>query len=309
MHNFLDNYLAKQLNEGYVKPDPDWALMAQKLIPSETYNKIPFRWFSDGDTHIFIEGDFQPGSVEPIYTCYSDLEAAQYFDLYQGYLFDNADEDMEFISSLDEALLEVMSDEDRHDSDILKSIIDKTQVRTNAKLTDEEKAVLTKYGLDRYDRQVIIPKARNYSISDDDLSNPRGGNMKERAGTRSYFNPHDPRRVYHNDPSQVNYADIARKRGVRSQAKVDAILDDKITKYADERASFKNKRFYRDYHKEYVDKADATYQSAIKKARDEYDRAVAAAEAARDNVDDYHRPQYDKYASEIDAMLGRNPKK
>ena len=309
MYNFLDKYLSKQLNEAYVKPDPDWALMAQKLVPSETHDKVPFRWFSDGDTHIFIEGDFQPGSVEPIYTCYSDLEASQYFDLYQGYLFDNADEDIEFISSLDEALLEVMSAEDRHDSDILKSIIDKTEVRTNAKLTDEEKAVLTKYGLDRYNHEVIIPGARHYTISDDDLSNPRGGNQKERSGARFSYDSHDPRRVYHNDPSQVNYADIARKRGVRSQAKVDAILNDKITKYADDRTSLKNKQFYRDYHKGYIDKADETYEAAIKKARDDYDRAIAVAEKARDQVDDYHRPEYERYAAEIDSMLRRTPKK
>lgn len=218
----------------------------------------------------------------------------------------NADNNL-YLAELNEA---AMSAEDKHDSEILKSIIDKTEVRTNAKLTPEEKDILAKYGLDRYDRQVIIPDARGYSISDDDLSNPRGGNTKERAGTRyPYYDRVDPRKVYHNDPSQVNYADIARKRGARSQAKIDAILGDKITKYADERSSFKNKQWYRDYHKEYVDKADAAYQEAIKKAKDEYERAIAAAEAARDRVDEYHRPQYDKYAAEIDSMLGRNPKK
>lgn len=218
----------------------------------------------------------------------------------------NADNNL-YLAELNEA---AMSAEDKHDSELLKSIIDKTQVRTNAKLTPEEKDILAKYGLDRDDRQVIIPDARGYSISDDDLSNPRGGNTRERAGTRYYYSDRvDPRRVYRNDPSQVNYADIARKRGVRSRDKIDAILGDKLTKYADERSSLENKQFYRDYHKEYVDKADAAYQKAIKKARDEYERAIAEAEADRDKVDEYHRPQYDKYAAQIDSMLGRNPKK
>lgn len=234
-------------------------------------------------------------------------------DIFSNYIDKLLAESVEKSNDLTEAILieelteAAMSAEDKHDSEILKSIIDKTRVRTNARLTPEEKDILAKYGLDRYDHQVIIPDAAGYSISDDDLSNPRGGNTRERAGT--YFSPHDPRRVYHNDPSQVNYADIARKRGARSKAKIDAILGDKLTKYADERQSFKNKQWYRDYHKDYVDTADAAYQEAIKKARDEYERAIAAAEAARDKVDEYHRPQYDKYAAEIDSMLGRNPKK
>lgn len=234
------------------------------------------------------------------------------YDIFDNYMkkylnesIENNIDDNLYLAELNEA---AMSAEDKHDSEILKSIIDKTHVRTNAKLTPEEKDILAKYGLDRYQNEVIIPKARGYSISDENLSNPRGGNVRERAGIR-YYDQADPRRVYHNDPSQVNYADIARKRGARAQAKVDAILGDKITKYADERRSFKNKQWYRDYHKEYVDQADAAYQEAIKKARDEYERAIAAAEAARDKVDEYHRPQYDIYAAEIDSMLGRNPKK
>ena len=236
------------------------------------------------------------------------------YDIFNNYMkkylnesIENSTDNNLYLAELNEA---AMSAEDKHDSEILKSIIDKTQVRTNAKLTPEEKDILAKYGLDRYDHRVIIPDARGYSISDDDLSNPRGGNTRERAGTRYYSSGRvDPRRVYHNDSSQVNYADIARKRGARSQAKIDTILGDKITKYADERQSFKNKQWYRDYHKEYVDKADVAYQEAIKKARDDYERAIAAAEKARDQVDEYHRPEYNRYAAEIDSMLGRNPKK
>ena len=42
-----------------------------------------------------------------------------------------------------------MSDEDRRDSDLLKGILRKIDARSNAKLSDEEKAVLNKYGLSR----------------------------------------------------------------------------------------------------------------------------------------------------------------
>lgn len=235
------------------------------------------------------------------------------YDIFNNYMKKYLNESVEnsadnnlYLAELNEA---AMSAEDNHDSEILKSIIDKTEVRTNAKLTPEEKDILAKYGLDRVNRTVLIPDATGYSISDADLSNPRGGNTNERAGTRYYYNRVDPRRVYNNDPSQVNYADIARKRGARSQAKIDAILGDKINKYADERQSLKNKQRYRDYHKRYVDEADAAYQEAIKKAKDEYERAIAAAEKARDQVDEYHRPEYERYAAEIDSMLGKNPKK
>lgn len=52
----------------------------------------------------------------------------------------------EKLNSLNEA---EMSDEDKHDSEILKQIFRKTQERANAALTPEEKAVLQKYNLGR----------------------------------------------------------------------------------------------------------------------------------------------------------------
>ena len=57
----------------------------------------------------------------------------------ENYLEDTEIDDNLYLAELNEA---AMSAEDRHDSDILKSIIDKTSERTNAKLTQEEKDIL-----------------------------------------------------------------------------------------------------------------------------------------------------------------------
>ena len=198
-----------------------------------------------------------------------------------------------------------MSAQDRRDSELLRSIIDKTRIRTNAKLTDEEKEVLARYGLQRDDRSVIIPDLQMLQLSDRDLGNARGGNQFERAGKRGSS---DPRRSYHNKEDEVNYADIARKRSVRAKQRLDAISGDVLSKYQRDRRDLENAIWYRDYHKKIVDEADATYQKAIRSAREVYDKLIANAEKARDEVDEYHRPQMDKYAAIIDAILHRTSK-
>ena len=298
--NLLESYVTNLTAEYPI--DPDWILKASKKLSDDDNFQVEYAWYTDGDQHIFVfKGidDYSPDLDHIDCICADDAAAQEWFDQYGA--CDNYQE-----NHCSEDLIEAMSEEDRIDSDILRSIIDKTQVRTNAKLTPEEKAVLSKYGLDRFNNAVIIPDARWYSISDDDISNPSGGNIRDRAGR---YSSKDRRNVYHNDPSQVNYADIARKRGIRSKQRVDTILGDRLTKYANDRADFKNKKWYRDYHQEYVDQADLTYQAAIKKARDDFDKAVAAAEAARDKVDDYHRPEADRYAAEVAKMLGKTTTK
>ena len=201
-----------------------------------------------------------------------------------------------FIEELTEA---AMSVEDRHDSDILKAIIDKTRERTNAKLTPEEKAILAKYGLTREDRAVIIPgEIRYYLTSDEDISNPNGGNKPERRSNR-FGNR------YHNDPSQVNYADIARKRGVRDAARRAISREDQLAKWREDRDEMRRYLHYRDYHQRQVDQGDAEYQNALEKARKDYEAALRRAEAERDSIDTYHQPELDRAKAAIDALLKR----
>ena len=217
-------------------------------------------------------------------------------NILETYLEDTEIDDNLYLAELNEA---AMSAEDRHDSDILKAIIDKTRERTNAKLTQEEKDILAKYGLDREDRAVIIPGAiRYYLSSDQDISNPRGGNISQRR--KNSF-----RNRYHNDPSQVNYADIARKRGVRDDARRTISKEDQLHKWSEDREEMKRQLHSRDYHQRQVDQGDAEYQKALEKARKDYEAALNRAERERDSIDTYHQPNLERAQAAIDALLKR----
>ena len=229
------------------------------------------------------------------------------YDIFDNYInklleenfndFDDMNDDI-YIEALTEAS---MSIEDRHDSDILKSIIDKTRERTNAKLTQEERDILAKYGLERRNQAVILPgKIQWYVTSDEDIGNPRGGNVRERRSGRSS----DP---YHNDPNEVNYADIARKRGARDDARRVARESDTLYQWNQDRAHMRDYLRSRKYHQRQVDQGDDEYQKALEKARKEYELALSQAEHQRDQIDTYHQPQLDKAQASIDALLKRQP--
>ena len=217
-------------------------------------------------------------------------------NILENYLEDTEIDDNLYLAEINEA---AMNSEDRHDSDILKAIIDKTRERTNAKLTQEEKDILAKYGLAREDRSVIIPgEIRYYITSDQDISNPRGGNKPERRSNR--YNDR-----YHNDPSQVNYADIARKRGARDSARRSAVMEDELYKWREDRDELKRQLHSRDYHQRQVDQGDAEYQKALEKDRKDYEAALKRSENERDSIDTYHQPNLDRAKAAIDALLKR----
>ena len=203
------------------------------------------------------------------------------------------------------ALEEKMSDEDAHDSELLRSIMQKTSERTNAKLTKEEQEVLAKYDLFRRDRGVHISKMP-YEASDSDISNIEGGNEPER---RHKKNPWYRRTRNKHDITQVNYADIARKRRARSQARIDAIIGDRIHQYGVARNDLKSAQRSRDYHQRQIDTGDDDYMKAMQKAKAEYDRAVQAANRNRDSVDTYHTPNRDRALKDIDSIFDRFNKK
>lgn len=223
-------------------------------------------------------------------------------------IFDRYYKHLEESLTSSDHLQEKMSPEDEHDSAIIKSIIDKTSERTNAKLTPEEKEILDKYNLSRESQRVLIPGiSKWYSWSDAELDSLEGGNKRERGHRRRYSNGE---KAYHpsstnHDSSQVNYADIARKRSERDQARLDRINNDKITEYQAAQRDLRNAIWHRDYHQEYIDKADQSYFDAIQKAKKAYDDAVKAANDARDEVDSYHSPQRDYQQKIIDSIYAR----
>lgn len=108
----------------------------------------------------------------------------------------------EKLNSLNEA---EMSDEDRHDSDILKQIYQKTQGRANAALTQEEKDVLKKYNLER------VPHMKNVRPSEGPYRNPI-------FDDREFQGSYDWNTGKKTPPksTKINYADRARKRPERN---------------------------------------------------------------------------------------------
>ena len=106
--------------------------------------------------------------------------------------------------SLIEALKEVlnrmneaeMSDEDKHDSELIYSMIQKIQNRSNAAFTPEEKAVMAKYGITRHNW------AKKLSVAGRDLNPNLDTKSRHLWYGRSYSN---------GTPGKINYADRARK--------------------------------------------------------------------------------------------------
>ena len=228
------------------------------------------------------------------------------YDIFENY-YKKIEESIDLTESICQ-LLEKMSPEDEYDSAILRSIIDKTAERTNAKLTPEEKEVLAKYNLSRENQRVLVPGITKwYNWSDAALDTVEGGNRKDRGHYGRYYD--GSRKSYRSpsrhDISQVNYADIARKRPERDQARLDRINNDKLTQYSEAQRELRNALWSREYHQEYIDKADQSYFDAIQKAKQDYDKAVKAANDARDKVDSYHSIQRDKEQQYIDSIYSR----
>ena len=228
------------------------------------------------------------------------------YDIFEKY-YKKLEESIDLTESICE-ILEKMSPEDEHDSAILRSIIAKTSERTNAKLTPEEKEILAKYNLTRENQRVLVPgNTRYYMWSDANIDSLEGGNKRERGHRKRYSNGEKAYRpsYTHHDESKVNYADIARKRPQRDQARLDRINNDKLTAYKEAQLELRNALWSREYHQEYIDKADQSYFDAIQKAKKEYDDAVKAANDARDKVDSYHSIQRDKDQQHIDSIYNR----
>lgn len=109
------------------------------------------------------------------------------------------------VSKLEEVLSRMneaeMSDEDKHDSELIRSMIAKMQQRSNAAFTPEEKAVMAKYGItrDNYNKQLTVA---------DRTLNPDLDNDRREYSWSSH-------RYSNGTPSKINYADRARKLPVR----------------------------------------------------------------------------------------------
>lgn len=229
----------------------------------------------------------------------------------------------EKLNSLNEA---EMSDDDRHDSDILKQIYQKTQGRANAALTQEEKDVLKKYNLER------VPYMKNIRSSEGPYKNPI---FNDREFQSSYDWNTGKRTPPKSD--KINYADRARKRPERDAQMYDMrdrdfwdmptpdyermheIEDDDYKpatyqqrqRYSDNQKMTQNVRDMtralrnRKDSQAKIDSAEATHQAELDKLKKEYEDRLAAIKRSQQYRTDSDRRQVDYANKRINKLLGK----
>ena len=175
------------------------------------------------------------------------------------------------------------SDEDKKDNELLWSIFDKRQERSNAKLTPDEKSVLKKYDIEdpynfapdtRYnyaDRRVVAKTSPTTNLFDSEVQS---------LGNNTRYN------------TKVNLADRARKQKSRYLAKkdVDKYSQDSATKVDLMKRALKD----RDYHNKNLNDLDS-----------KYDKKIKELERQRDFSRDYSTKYRDRAQDDINKLLKR----
>lgn len=229
-------------------------------------------------------------------------------------------EEKSIIKSLEECLSKLqeaeMSDEDRADSDLIRSMILKMQNRSNAKFTPEENAVLDKYGIkrDNWRRELTVDNVSINPGIDTETTSNYDWKTNKRTTSRNA------------DVGKINYADRARKTPQRKANRVgDYSTNAEInshtrSRYSDttlqsiERANreLKDKQPVLDMqyaldirktNQKALDDADRVYRNQIDKARADFDKAM---DRAKDNYDSTQRYSSKRVADSqktIDKLL------
>ena len=195
------------------------------------------------------------------------------------------------IRRLEEALNEAeMSDEDKKDSTLIRSMLDKMANRSNAKFSPEEIAIMDKYGIQRDNN------TRNLTVAGRDLN--RDVDTMTR-GMYSWGPSYSNGKV-----SRINYADRARKLPKRKDSQIFTgpwtVDNDQINAHGYNKTKFTSlqdaDRYAQDipmrdkvgemerslkdrkYYQNQIDNADAERDASLAKAKTEYDKKVADAE-------------------------------
>lgn len=233
-----------------------------------------------------------------------------------------------FIRALEEKLNSLneaeMSDEDKHDSEILKQIYQKTQGRANAALTQEEKDVLKKYNLER------VPYIKNIRSAEGPYRNSIFDD-KEFEGSYKWSTGKElpPK------SDKINYADRARKRPERDAQMYDMLDRDfwdmptpdyesthKIEdgkyrpktyqqrqRYSDNQKMTQNVRDMtkalkdRKNSQKRLDSADSVYQAEIDKLKKDYEDRLARAQRSQKYRTDSDRRNLDYANQRISSLL------
>lgn len=214
-----------------------------------------------------------------------------------------------------------MSDEDKHDSDVIRSMLDKMKFRSNAAFTPEEKAVMSKYGIDRDNN------TKSLSVDGRDLNRDVDTMNKDR-----YF--YNTKGHNNGNEKKINYADRARKLPQRKDSQIFTgpwtVDNDQINTHGYNRTNLKGlqdaERYAQDipmrdkvrdmkdalrdrkWAQSSIDNADSERDRRMAKAQADYDKAVANADMHYkwDTEDSARRRDYAQ--GKIDKLLKRDKK-
>ena len=232
-----------------------------------------------------------------------------------------------------------MSDEDKKDTEILKRIYNKTQERSNSKLTPEEKDILAKYGLTR------VSDFKSIKLDDADEWGEEAELFRDSDNETSRYRDYygKTQRSVKPGAQKINYADRARKMHDRKYARdlrrgeatnawdlersgtptsaFKKPLDDMDPKYKGrfidkERAALdlgKGKKVRsmkwalddRKRARKNLDTIDSTYDAKVKDIKDRYEKELADTEAGREISRGYSQSSFDRSQERIDDLLGK----
>ena len=305
------------------------SLMPDDFTDDELESKVEdLQWLDTDDEEEFEEN--------------VDYELSDFYDFCDAFkVWVPLTESINFYGRLKESLTRLdeaeMSDEDKHDSDILWGIYNKTQRRANAALTPEEKEILKKYNLTRSsDYKNIFKKSPNEYV----LDGPVVSNQISRSLEKGKYDPKTHRYIHPSTQANINLADKARKMDKRGGYGYDSKLDgywrdntDSHREYRDEETgkyiTLKNKglldkeRKYqnsemgakvdrmkdalhsRKYHGKQVAKNDAEYDAKRDAIQRDYEKKLADNEKSRKWNGEYHQKGLDSANKTIDKLLRR----
>jgi hypothetical protein len=230
----------------------------------------------------------------------------------------------EKLNSLNEA---EMSAEDKHDSDILKQIYRKTQVRGNAALTPEEKEVLQKYdlGRDTYTKNIgsvrrDIPTNNVYIFNKDDevpRVDSKTGDIYRRSDRINYADRarKRPERGENANRFEGDYfapaPDYEREHQVNNDEYWNGMKYQRRERIADNQQMTKDVRNMKDIlqrrkrAQQFVDNSQAEQDAKINKLKSEYERRIDSLKKYYDDANQNSKSKIDRANNEIDALLKR----
>jgi hypothetical protein len=229
-------------------------------------------------------------------------------------------EEKSIVESLEECLSKLqeseMSDEDRADSDLIRSMILKMQNRSNAKFTPEENAVLDKYGIkrDNWGRQLTVDGVSINPGIDTKTNSIYDWKTNKRTTSRNA------------DVDKINYADRARKVSQRKANRVgDYNTNAEINAHTRSRYSDstlqsieRGNREYKDRkpvldmqyaldirktNQKALDDADRVYRNKVDKARADFDKAMNKAKDDYGFTQEYSTKRVDDAQKTINKLL------